>query len=65
MDSDCFQELSLCSPSFIAAFLSVEMELRLASGMTQDSLHRFTFDPRLLDKPIVERVTEVVEVKSL
>src|SRR5579859_2834807 len=48
MHSDCLQELTLCSPSFIAVFLSVEIERRLDSRVTQDSLHCLRFDLRLV-----------------
>src|SRR5260370_10597831 len=65
MHSDCFQEFTLRSPSFIAVFLSVEIERRLDSRMTQDSLHRLRFDLRLVHQPVAKRVTEVVKSESL
>jgi len=33
MHSDCFQELSLRAPCFVAVFLGVEIERRLDSGI--------------------------------
>src|SRR5260370_13321004 len=65
MYSDCLQELTLRSPSFIAAFSSVKIQRRLASRMTQDSLHRLRFDLRLVHQPVAERVTKVVKSEPL
>jgi hypothetical protein len=65
MHSDSFRELSLGSPRFIAVFLSVEIEGRLDSRMTQDSLHRLRFDLRFVHEPVAERVPEVVKPEPL
>src|SRR5579859_4063557 len=65
MHSDCLQELTLCSPSFIAVFLSVEIERRLDSRVTQDSLHCLRFDLRLVHQPVAKRVTKVVQSEPL
>src|SRR3979490_912223 len=65
MDPDCFQGLTLRSPSLVAIFLSVEIEGRLDSRMTQDSLHRLRFDLRLVHQPVAKRVTKVVKSKPL
>ncbi len=65
MHSDCFQEFTLRSPSFIAVFLGVEIERRLDSRMTQDSLHRLRFDLRLVHQPVAKRVTKVVKSEPL
>jgi hypothetical protein len=59
MYSDCFQELTLRSQSFIAIFLSVEIERRLDSRVTEDSLHRLRFDFRFVHQPVAKRVTKV------
>lgn len=37
MHSDCFQELSLRAPCFVAVFLGVEIERRLDSGIRRAS----------------------------
>jgi hypothetical protein len=65
MHSDCFQEFSLRSSSFIAVFLSVEVKRCLDSRMTQDSLHRLQFDLRFAHLPVAMRVTEVVKSEPL
>ncbi len=65
MHSDRFQELTLRSPSFIAVFLSVEIERRLDSRMTQDSLHCVRFDLGLVHQPVAKRVTKVVKSEPL
>src|ERR1700730_921033 len=65
MHSDCFQELSLGPPCFLAVFLGVEIERRLDSRVTQDSLHRLRFDLRLVHKPVAKRVTKVVKSEPL
>ena len=65
MHSDCFQELSLGPPCFLAVFLGVEIERRLDSRVTQDSLHRLRFDLRLVHKPVAKRVTQVVKPEPL
>src|ERR1700675_3739790 len=65
MDPDCFQELTLRSPSFVAIFLSVEIERRLDFRMTQDSLHRLRFDLGLVHQPVAKRVPKVVKSEPL
>ena len=65
MDPDCFQELTLRSPSFVAIFLSVEIERRLDSRMTQDSLHCLRFNFGLVHQPVAKRVTKVVQSEPL
>src|ERR1700693_94422 len=65
MHSDCLQELALRSTSFIAVFLSVEIERRLDSRMTQDSLHGLRFDLGLVHQPVAKRVTKVVKSEPL
>ena len=65
MYSDWFQVFTLRFPSFIAVFLSVEIERRLDSRMTQNSLHCLRFDLGLVHQPVTKRVTKVVQSEPL
>jgi hypothetical protein len=46
------QEFALRGPCFIAVFLRVAIERRLYLAVTQDSLHGFGFDLRLVHQPV-------------
>jgi len=48
-------------PCFIAVVLRVQIERRLNLRVTQDALHGFRFDFRLVHRPIWLAVTEVVK----
>jgi hypothetical protein len=65
MYSDCFQEFTLRYPSFIAVLLSIEIERRLDSRMTQNSLHCLRFDLGLVYQPVAKQVTKVVQSEPL
>jgi hypothetical protein len=52
-------------PCFIAVVLRIQVERRLNLRVTQDALHSFGFDFRLVHQPVAKRVKQVVKSEPL
>jgi len=55
----------LGGPCFLAILLRVEIQCGLDSAVPEKTLHRLWLPLSLVDKPVAERVTEVMKAEAL